>query len=257
MHEVLCQKNKRYTPLFRTLCKRNTSWESLTAFSTITSIHAIIVSRGENRNFAATRRKAKKLPTDTLVKIEDCLKLIPKRHILNFLVQHFLEDVDWNNGIVHSTTFLTKYEQLWEALPSSNLEDMGFVLLLLQIAAYSAQFLPCSTYTADTICGMQISAIRKHFHNLATDTSALFDAVGRLQSFVNVQYYCFRANYELHEGYIKRAWRFIGNAIRVAVDLGMHSEALISNETSTAAQQNGLEIELRRRIYWNLYTWDR
>lgn len=78
-----------------------------------------------------------------------------------------MKEVKWINGIVHSTTFLTRYEQLWEVLPSFNLEDVEFALSLLQIAAYSAQFLLCSTYTADTICGMPISAIRKHCHTLA------------------------------------------------------------------------------------------
>ncbi|KAK9389315.1 fungal-specific transcription factor domain-containing protein [Lipomyces mesembrius] len=50
------------------------------------------------------------------------------------------------------------------------------------------------------------------------------------------------------------AWTWLAAAVRKAQDLGLHHEL---TSGSTAAGMSVIEIELRRRIWWALYVWDR
>lgn len=185
-------------------------------------------------------------------------RLFPKRHILDVLVQHFLSEVNWIHGMIYSTAFLTQYEQWWNAFPLNAATEIDFAIMLLQVCAYSAQFLPSSTYTADTICGVPIRIIREYCHNQASDLARRYDALGGMRSFMSVLYFSYKAQYEMNEGCIRDAWYHLGSAIRVAQDLGMYSESLLSGDSMPGTPPlNDLDIEMRRRVFWNLYIWDR
>lgn len=178
---------------------------------------------------------------------------LPKRAILDCLVQNFFKEVNWIHEIIYSTSFLTQYEAWWEMLSSARMEDLEFGVLLLRICAYSAQFLPSRGYTADTICGVSISMIREHCHNLSDSLTRLCESVGGMRSFTSIQALCFAASYLENEGRMKEAWYLMGNVIKIALDIGIHREAT----ASLSSQLSDLERDMRRRVFWNLYIWDR
>ena len=60
---------------------------------------------------------------------------------------------------------------------------------------------------------------------------------------------------ELVSGQASQAWTFAGVAFRMAIDLGIHlpSDRLQSFITSLTAE----DIEVRKRLFWSCYTWDK
>ena len=181
------------------------------------------------------------------------IKLFPTRSVLNSLVQNFFKEINWIYEMVHPPKFLTRYETWWKGFPGSCTDDFEFAILILRLCAYSAQFLPSRTYTADTVDGIALNTIREHCHSLANDLLAIYEPTLEQQSPCSVQSLFFAACYSKNQGRMKEAWFQLGSAIRLAQDLGMHLEP----SGPSTAHLNDLEKEMRRRIFWNLYIWDR
>lgn len=95
------------------------------------------------------------------------LKKVPERSVADILIQHFLKEANWIYEMIYPTTFLERYNQWWSQ-PCRTLEDLEFAVLLLRLCCYSAQFLPSMTYTAATIFGTSLSAIREQCDTAAT-----------------------------------------------------------------------------------------
>ena len=155
--------------------------------------------------------------------------------------------------MIHPATFLNRYESWWNEAREAHMKDVEFGVLVLRICAYSAQFLPCREYTAETICGVSLSKIREDCHLLAARLSVFCEIASGAESLVSVQHLFFAACYSNNEGRMKNAWYDIGKAIRLAQDLGMHLEI----PDKARKHPNDLEKEMRRRAFWNLYIWDR
>ena len=187
------------------------------------------------------------------VEVTACLQSLPKRQILDRLIQIFLKDVNWMHEMIHPATFLECYENWFKASPGTEVRDLEFGVLILRICAYSAQFLPSREYTAATIAGVTIETIREDCHTLASRIVRLCETVVDTGSLTRVQHQFYAACYLKNEGQIKQAWYETGKAIRLAQDLGMHLEAAPKNHSKL----NVLEREIRRRAFWNLYVWDR
>ena len=173
--------------------------------------------------------------------------------ILDCLIQNFFREVNWIYEMVHASTFLTRYETWWKSFPSSNNEDIEFGALILRLCAYSAQFLPSRTYTADTVGGVSLNSVREHCHCLANELLMVYEPLFEQRSPHSVQQSFFAACYSKNQGRMKEAWFQLGAAIRLAQDLGMHLEP----SGPSNSHLNDLEKEMRRRVFWNLYIWDR
>lgn len=187
-----------------------------------------------------------------MVEMKRHLRRLPKRLVLDRLLQNFFKEVNWIYEMIHPTTFLTHYESWWHSDMEGWVHDVEFGVLILRVCAYSAQFLPSRAYTADTICGMSLSKIREHCHSLAIDLSNLCDSASS-PSLTSVQHLYFAACYSKNEGRMKEAWFMLGHAIRLAQDLELHLEP----PDSSQPQLDDLEKDMRRRTFWNLYIWDR
>lgn len=172
---------------------------------------------------------------------------------MDYLIQNFFKEVNWIYEIIHGPAFLPRYENWWHSQPEIRFNSVEFGVLLLRICAYSAQFLPSRTYTADTISGVPLGRIRDHCQQLANDLTTLCDSLSESRSLTSVQHLFFAACYSKNEGRMKEAWFKLGTAIRLAQDLGMHMES----GGPSSANLDDLEKEMRRRTFWNLYVWDR
>lgn len=83
--------------------------------------------------------------------------------------------------------------------------------------------------------------------------TGLIKSSGTRPSHLNVLQYFYAACYAKNEGYVKDAWDFLGEAIQLAVDLGMHEEG----QQVGGVVLTEFWLEMRRRTFWNLYIWDR
>ena len=74
-----------------------------------------------------------------------------------------------------------------------------------------------------------------------------------MRSFTGTQSLCLLATYLKNEGRMEDAWNLMGVIVNTAFNLGLHLEPV-----STASSQiDELEREMRRRVFCNLYIWDR
>ena len=197
------------------------------------------------------------IPSKVLREFAAYLSCLPQRPILDCLVRNFLEEANWIHEILHPASFLTQYGQWWSTGAASvpgTIEQMEFGLLVLQVCAYSAQFAPSRTHTADTINDISISVLQVRCRSLADALARLCESAGGLRTFAGAQSLCFAACYMTNEGRMKESWELVGYAIRITQDLGIHLEAGLQRLTP---KLNDLEKEMRRRLFWNLYTWDR
>ena len=193
------------------------------------------------------------LPEHTRQEIREKLRVLPKRSIIDYLVQNFFKEVNWIYEMIHPPTFLSQYRSWWQIQPELGFAELEYTVLLLRICAYSAQFLPSRTYTADTIAGVPLGSIRQHCQRVADDIATLCDSLSDSKSLASVQYLFFAACFSKNEGRMKEAWFKLGTAIRLAQDLSLHLESA----TPSNANLDALEKEMRSRTFWNLYIWDR
>jgi hypothetical protein len=193
------------------------------------------------------------VPEKLIPAIMSHFRLLPKRPILNCLVQNFFKEVNWIHGLIYPTAFFSLYDRWWGTFSARSIENIEFGILLLRVCAYSAQFLPSRAYTADTISGVTISLVREQCHRLAIGLSRVCESAGGMRSFASVQGLCLAAAYLKNEGRIKEAWDLMGDLITTAYNLGIHLETT----TSRPSNLNELEKEMGRRVFWNLYIWDR
>lgn len=180
------------------------------------------------------------------------LKDLPARGILDFLIQYFFEDLNWINQIVHPPRLLAHYERWWNTGTITQVEDVEFAVLMLRICAYSSHFLPSQKYTVDTIKGKSLSAIRINCNQLAERLESICNEAVLRGSLMRVQYMYFAAMCYECESRIKLSWSTLCCAIREAQEVGINREP----PKHRSHGLDDLEIELRRRMFCNLYIWD-
>lgn len=204
---------------------------------------------GENENMDISSNFVR--PILITPDVVDLLKKVPERSITDILIQHFLKEANWIYEMIYPTTFLERYNRWWSQ-PCRTLEDLEFAALLLRLCSYSAQFLPSKTYTAATIFGLSLSAIREQCDIAATMLIRSPSFKGP-SSILRIHQYFFAACYLKNEGKMKESWDLLSEAIREAHDLGLHVEQPKSSEHLVSEY----DIEMGKRTYWNLWLWDK
>lgn len=189
-----------------------------------------------------------------LERVQQDLEQIPQRQVLDFLIQYFVNELNWMKQIVHPPSFLAQYQQ-WctKERPLSAVSDIEFTVLVLRVCAYSAQFLPSPTETVERIRGIPLSDVRKICSELAERLAKPCLALDWKGSPVRVQHILFAALMSSCEGRTDKFWEQIGLASQAAQKAGLHAD--IYGPGDIAAQEG--EREMRGRIFCCLYVLDR
>ncbi|KAK1143243.1 hypothetical protein N8T08_006943 [Aspergillus melleus] len=191
------------------------------------------------------------VPADASDEIKRCVERIPDRQILDFLLQYFVNEVDWIDRLIHPSWFLAQYQQWWTKEELACVADLDFAILMLRICAYASQFLPSPSYTIDRIRGVLLVDIRKSCDEVACTLAAIANRLDTRGSLVRIQHLCFLGLSRQNEGKMHAFLESLGSAIRVAQDLGIHLDA-----SSLTRNLGELEKEMYRRVLCNLYIWD-
>lgn len=154
--------------------------------------------------------------------------------------------------MVYPTTFTERYNEWW-AGPCQSVDDIEFATLLLRLCSYTAQFLPSQNYTADTILGNSLSALREQCNATAISINRVPIMEEGLPSVTRIHEHFFHACYLKNEGAMKESWTVLGKAIHEAHELGLHLE---SRKTGGRLVSE-YDIEMGKRTYWNLWLWDK
>lgn len=221
------------------------------------------------------------IPADASDEIKRCVEQVPDRQILDFLVQYFVNEVDWFvlpnqfpisfdpdlqvrkiimltcqyanriDRLVHPSGFLAQYQHWWAKEELTHVADVDLAILILRICAYASQFLPSPSYTIDRIRGVLLVDIRKSCDEVAGTLTAIANRLDTRGSLVRVQHLCFLGLSRQNEGRMHAFLETLSCAIRVAQELGVHLDASCSTRNL-----DELEKEMRRRVLCNLYIWD-
>ncbi|KZP00028.1 hypothetical protein CALVIDRAFT_460128, partial [Calocera viscosa TUFC12733] len=178
----------------------------------------------------------------------------PPRHVTDYLINHFFGNstLNWLYDSVHRPTFDRSYGQFWAKEETDNLD---FVALLAVICASALQFLLDSEIERFMVdvpaeLGTDRETLRAKLFNfsrmtLATSEHEQNPTLERLQTMLLV------AIYSKNEGSATDNYSIIGAAIRIAQSMGMHRDG------EGKWGMRPLEAELRRRMWWALYSYDR
>lgn len=180
------------------------------------------------------------------------LNKVPERRVTDILIRHFFSEANWIYEMVYPTTFLERYNEWWSR-PCRSVDDLEFAALLVRLCSYSAQFLPSQSYTADTILGTTLSAIRENCNATAIALSRSPILKDAPRSISRVHQLFFRACYLKNEGEMKESWDILSEAIREAHEMGLHLDL----QKGSGRIASEYDLEMGKRTYWNLWLWDK
>lgn len=154
--------------------------------------------------------------------------------------------------LVHPPWFLSQYQQLWSSGNTSTVFHVEFVVLLLRLCSYASQFLPSPSHPIDGIRSMLLSDIRTLCNDVAEKLANICAQLDPRGSLLRVQHLAFLGLRLQCEGQNMAFWEVLNKASLVAQRIGLHR-----NHTAYMPEMHGLEQEMRRRVWCNLYIWDR
>jgi hypothetical protein len=94
---------------------------------------------------------------------DSLLSQLPTRETVDFLVQYFLEEVNWLYEMIYPLTFLERYNAWWSQESYHGVDDVQFGVWILRLCVNSLQYVISSKDLRE----------RTKFHNYVTQLIAL------------------------------------------------------------------------------------
>ena len=177
----------------------------------------------------------------------EVLKLFPSRQEVDFLIQHFLDKVNWTYDYITPDVFLERYGAWWMQSSYYGSDDILFGTLILRLCTFSLQHLPNPDYPTDGVLDESIDVMEARCDELARH----FDSYQpRKPSIIRVQYMILMAVTQVTAGDPKDGYQALLEATKEA-----HAIELFSEERWPTLHD--AEAETRRKIFWLLFNWDK
>ncbi|UKZ69614.1 uncharacterized protein TrAtP1_010620 [Trichoderma atroviride] len=180
-------------------------------------------------------------------------RAISPRPYTDMLLKNFFDNVNYHYGILHQPSFMAVYVDWWsqrrDAQSLRNPLALGLTCLILRICANSTQFLsPHASSQLELDLGDSIQSLSKTYHDAAQIISSfLSPGTGGL---LNAQQLFLAATWHKGQADFVRSWHELGAAVRQSQEIGIHTDVL-------SHEMNEFDLEIRRRLWCALYTWDR
>lgn len=161
------------------------------------------------------------------------------------------DEHDRIDQLLHPPWFLSQYQKWW-SVETLSLAGVEFAILFLRVCCYASLFLPSPSHTIDSVKGVSLVNIRRSCEEVI---KALLPTCRQLDprgSLVRVQYIAFAGLASISVGPMDAFWEHVSCASRVAQQIGLHLDSSLWPEG-----MDGIEKEMRRRMFCNLYVWDR
>ncbi|EHK49403.1 hypothetical protein TRIATDRAFT_175639, partial [Trichoderma atroviride IMI 206040] len=179
-------------------------------------------------------------------------RAISPRPYTDMLLKNFFDNVNYHYGILHQPSFMAVYVDWWsqrrDAQSLRNPLALGLTCLILRICANSTQFLsPHASSQLELDLGDSIQSLSKTYHDAAQIISSfLSPGTGGL---LNAQQLFLAATWHKGQADFVRSWHELGAAVRQSQEIGIHTDVL-------SHEMNEFDLEIRRRLWCALYTWD-
>ncbi|KAL4977904.1 hypothetical protein BDW66DRAFT_26869 [Aspergillus desertorum] len=191
-------------------------------------------------------------PLRVLEKVKHDLERMPRREIIDFLIQYFVAELNWMKQLVHVPSFLRHYQQWWNKHSTPTVAEAELAVLILRICAYATQFLPSPWHSDHEINGIQLLDIRNTCIEVGDSLSEACLILDWNGSLIRVRQILFAALNSSCEGQTARFWEGIASACRAAQKAGV----LTAASGSGSEVVHGFAIEMQRRTLCNLYLLD-
>ncbi|QPC74812.1 hypothetical protein HYE68_005564 [Fusarium pseudograminearum] len=180
--------------------------------------------------------------------LERALQAIPSKPYTDILIQNFLNSVNYHYYIIYPPSFLEQYQQWWASRVENRPLSIQWTCLLLAVCACASQYTDVELQgKLEGGLGHPIQRIAEQYHEAARE---LASAVPLGHShFTNVQQLLHSCYWFKSEARFVECWHVLNAAIREAQELSIHKEA-------KAGSLSELDLEMRRRIWCILDTWD-
>jgi hypothetical protein len=154
--------------------------------------------------------------------------------------------------IVDARHFLLQYEAWWQKeRPLSAAADVEFAVLILRICSYTAHFASSTLRTVDHQIILPLPEIRVACSEIANSLAKVCIAMDWRGSLVRVQHCLYAAITYSCEGRTDKYWEGIARATQAA------QRAEIHRDVSYGDDHWDMEAEMRRRVMYSLYVFDR
>jgi len=177
----------------------------------------------------------------------EVLKLFPSRQEVDFLIQHFLDKVNWTYDYITPDVFLETYGAWWMQSSYYGSDDILFGTLILRLCTFSLQHLPNPDYPTEGFLEESIDVMEARCDELACH----FDSYRpRKPSIIRVQCMILMAVTQVTAGNPKDGYQALLEATKEA-----HAIELFSEDRWPTLHD--AEAETRRKIFWLLFNWDK
>ncbi|CAM1504232.1 Fc.00g018230.m01.CDS01 [Cosmosporella sp. VM-42] len=184
----------------------------------------------------------------TCHQLERALQIIPPRPYTDTLVQNFLNNVNFHYYIVYPPSFLEQYQQWWTDRAANKPLCVQWTCLLLMACACASQYTDVDLQRKLEIdLGDTVQRLTEQYHEAARQLGSTIP-IG-YSHLVNVQQLLHSCYWFKSEARFVECWHVLNSAIREAQELSMHKE-------SPDDPVPEFELEIRRRIWCVLDTWD-
>lgn len=178
----------------------------------------------------------------------------PKRSVADFLVDMFLGEINRIYEMIHPSSFLSRYAIWWASHEDGNTqsdEHLDFGLLILRLGLLSLQSLPHPKYPASKVLNTSPESLERRLYALANNAQQhRRSRLARRRSLTFIQCGFYHVCYLKNKAEIRESWHVLSETVNDAHELGLHLK-------DPGAPLSDLEMELRRRTFWNLYVWNR
>ncbi|RDW59219.1 hypothetical protein BP5796_12143 [Coleophoma crateriformis] len=169
------------------------------------------------------------------------LDLLP-RQVADNLVELFFSKVHCDFPVFHRALFQATYEGMWESLPNTEpawLMTLYMVFILGLELCSDDSFYGISVAQKEAMKAIYLSKARALLPEVISGCT-----LGHVQA---LMLYCRHLHISRQRN---TCWNIAGSAIRIAIAIGMH-------RNGTNLKCGPLERELRKRVWWTLYAFER
>ncbi|KAM0440701.1 hypothetical protein ACHAPT_000002 [Fusarium lateritium] len=180
--------------------------------------------------------------------LERALQVIPPRPYTDILVQNFLNNVNFHYYIIYPPSFLEQYQQWWTSRSDNRPLSVQWTTLLLMVCACSSQYTDIDLQRKlEVDLGDTIQRLTEQYHGAARELGSSIP-IG-YSHLTNVQQLLHSCYWFKSEARFVECWHVLNSAIREAQELSIHQE-------SKADSVPEFELEIRRRVWCVMDTWD-
>ncbi|CUS07695.1 unnamed protein product [Tuber aestivum] len=170
---------------------------------------------------------------------EELLSLVPRRELVDLLVDGFFRNYDPIFHVLHRPTFYKQYEDFWRDPTQVDLIWLG---LLMAIMCLSLKIYHYSGEEPPEISGK--TQEMSYAFKLATEQCLIVGEFTKKMYIHTVQALILVCTWQTSKDHVEESWLYQGLLVRVAMCMGLHRDPMQFGSTIAPS-----EAEIRRRIW--------